>query len=350
VEGGNLAPRLRVYGQVGRLAVLAFLITGLGSPGAAAPAQSPLAMRPVGASVAVARAGLPKELLPLLRSPARPSRRLAPLSAPGGMALPPAAATLPEVLLTSPTGLRAPLDSVVRLEFSEAVDQSSVERSFRIEPPVAGSGEWADSTTYVFRPQALAFRTTYRVSVAGVAIARRRLAAFGSYTFTTMWPPPSVPFSFTLTFDDCGTPNQIQAILTALADRGLHAIFFPTGACRDTYPWLLPALQAAGHRICNHTYSHPDLTKLSDAAVRSEIQRGIGGCELFRPPYGALDKGGRIVAIAASLGYRTQLWDVDTRDWAGTPADVMTAMIRARGGVVLMHMHGVHSVEAIRAL
>jgi peptidoglycan/xylan/chitin deacetylase (PgdA/CDA1 family) len=63
-----------------------------------------------------------------------------------------------------------------------------------------------------------------------------------------------------------------------------------------------------------------------------------------------MDRTGRVAAAAASLGYRIQLWDVDTRDWAGTPADVMVAMIRARGGVVLMHMHGAHTVEAIRTL
>jgi hypothetical protein len=41
------------------------------------------------------------------------------------------------------------------------------------------------------------------------------------------------------------------------------------------------------------------------------------------------------------------IWDVDTRDWAGTSAADMVTAIHARGGVVLMHMHGVHTTEAI---
>ena len=103
--------------------------------------------------------------------------------------------------------------------------------------------------------------------------------------------------------------------------------------------------------MCNHTYSHPDLRRLSDSAVASEIQRGVSvNCDLFRPPYGAMDRTGRVAGAAAALGYRIQLWDVDTRDWAGTPADMMDAMIRARGGVVLFHMHGIHTLEALQTL
>jgi peptidoglycan/xylan/chitin deacetylase (PgdA/CDA1 family) len=228
----------------------------------------------------------------------------------------------------------------------------SVLRSFRIEPAIDGALEWPDDRTLVFRPSApLAYQSTYRVTVGGFPVGGGNLSALGSFTFATIWRPPAVAYPFVLTFDDCGTSEAIQAILSALADRSLHAIFFPTGLCRDQLPWLVPALLAGGHRVCNHTYSHPDLSKMSSGAIRSEIERGVSiGCDLFRPPYGAMDRSGRVAGAAASLGYRLQLWDVDTRDWAGTPAEVMVAMIRARGGVVLMHMHGAHTVEAIRTL
>lgn len=266
--------------------------------------------------------------------------------------LPPRPPPAPDIELAQPAGIRAPVDTEVRLVFSDPMDISSVEESFRIEPSVSGQVDWLDQKTLVFHPSApLAYRTTYRVNIAGYAAAQPRLIAAASFSFSTLWPPPAVPFPFTLTFDDCGSADQIQAILTALADRGLHAIFFPTGRCRDQFPWLIPTLIAAGHRVCNHTYSHPDLSKLSTGAITSEIQRGVSvQCDLFRPPFGAMDKFGRVYSAAASLGYKIQLWDVDTRDWAGTPADMMVAMIRAKGGVVLMHMHGIHTVDAIRAL
>lgn len=263
----------------------------------------------------------------------------------------PAAALQALTVRMGTPGPYAPVDSPVRLQFSEPMDEASVDESFSMQPAVDGALSWPDSSTLVFEPaQPLAYRTAYRVAVAGRTEAGW-LTTAGNFTFTTFWAPPVVPAPLTLTFDDCGTPEAIRGILDILAQRGLHAIFFPTGLCRDQYPWLVPTLVAAGHRVCNHTYSHPDLTRLSDAAVASEIQRGVSvNCDLFRPPYGALDRSGRIVRIAASLGYRIQLWDVDTRDWAGTPADVMVAMIHARGGVVLFHMHGIHTLEALTKL
>jgi peptidoglycan/xylan/chitin deacetylase (PgdA/CDA1 family) len=245
----------------------------------------------------------------------------------------------------------APLDSTIRLEFSEPMDFEQVERSFHIHPAVEGTFEWPDARTMVFRPMALSARTGYRVTVGGKSLEGRRLDGQRSFEFSTAYAAPAISYPFTLTFDDCGTPDQIRGILSALADRGLKAIFFPTGVCRDTNPWLVSTLLTAGHRVCNHTYSHANLTRLSDPAVRTEIAGGVSaGCNLFRPPYGALDNNGRIARIATSLGYQTQLWDVDTRDWAGTSADAMVAMVRARGGIVLMHLHGAHTVDAIRRL
>jgi len=259
---------------------------------------------------------------------------------------------VPDVWLESPDPRHAPLDATVTLLFSTPVDPAAAQRSFQIVPAVAGEIQWPDPLTLAFRPLSpLAYSTTYEVSASAPPAGGSGPEGGGRFAFTTVSPAPARQVPYTLTFDDCGSADGIHAILEALADRGLHAIFFPTGRCRDQFPWLLPTLVAAGHRVCNHTYSHPVLPRLSDAAIANEIRRGAAvDCNLLRPPYGSLDRAGRVKAVAASLGYRLQLWDVDTRDWAGTPADVMVAMIRARGGVVLFHMHGTHTVEAIRQL
>jgi peptidoglycan/xylan/chitin deacetylase (PgdA/CDA1 family) len=156
----------------------------------------------------------------------------------------------------------------------------------------------------------------------------------------------------TVTFDDCGEPANIGGIVDALARSHRQALFFVTGQCRDRYPWLVGELKAAGHQVCNHTYSHPDLRRLGDAAIRAEIGGGVlAGCPYFRPPYGAWDgPRGRIARIAAEFGLTVMLWDVDTRDWADADPAAMVALIKARGGVVLFHLHGRRTLEALTAL
>lgn len=156
----------------------------------------------------------------------------------------------------------------------------------------------------------------------------------------------------TLTFDDCGSADQIQAIVAARAEVHERGIFFITGQCRDHFPWLISTLLAGGHLVCNHTFSHPDLRRLSNAAVRRELSRGVmAGCPYFRPPYGAWDgPRGRIARIAAEFGLQPMLWDVDSRDWSGAPADRIAAVARARGGIILLHLHGANTPEAIRLI
>jgi hypothetical protein len=156
----------------------------------------------------------------------------------------------------------------------------------------------------------------------------------------------------TLTFDDCGDPANMGALVDVLERNHRQALFFVTGQCRDRYPWLVTQLKAAGHQVCNHTYSHPDLRRLGDAAIRAEIRGGVmAGCPYFRPPYGSWDgPRGRIARIAAEFGLSVMLWDVDTRDWADADPDAMVATIRARGGVVLFHLHGRGTVKALSAL
>ena len=270
---------------------------------------------------------------------------------PGGTTRRPRPRSAPIVIASGPTGTWTAIDASVAVVFSQPMRRETVEGSFRIHPQVDVTAQWLDDRSVVFKPIALAYQTTYSIEVGGAA-RDGGSAPPTTWTFTTSGRPLPTASPFLLTFDDCGTQQQIQAILAALAARGLPAIFFPTGLCRDSYPWLVDTLLQHGYRVCNHTYSHPFLTRLSNAAIATEIANGVhAGCDLFRPPYGDWDgPRGRVAAIAATLGYRVQMWDVDSRDWAGTSATIMVAMIRARGGIVLMHMHGRHTVEAILML
>lgn len=241
--------------------------------------------------------------------------------------------------MEAPSTPYAFIRSEIRITIDGPFDRREVVERFHVEPRVNGTLRWADERTLLFQPEELAYDTTYRLRISNV----RGLT--WEWSFTTIKP-------ITLTFDDCGSEAQIRAVLAALAERRWRAIMFPTGLCRNWYPWLVPALQAGAHRVCNHTYSHPRLTRLTDTQISEEIRRGVSvNCNLFRPPWGDWDgPNGRVARAAARLGYRVFMWDVDTFDWNWVSADEILERIRSRGGVILLHFHGRGTVEALRRL
>ena len=124
-----------------------------------------------------------------------------------------------------------------------------------------------------------------------------------------------------LTLDDGPHPTRTVKILTALKKHNIRAIFFVVGKNVSAYPDVVKRAFDAGHRIGNHSYTHPDLTRLSETKIRSELQRTddliskyAGQDKIFRPPYGAHNR--TVDSVAASLGYRIILWSVDTVDWS----------------------------------
>jgi len=239
--------------------------------------------------------------------------------------------------LQSPRTPYATLRTEIRIHFEGALNLLTV-RHFGIEPEVNGRLDWADPQTLRFQPERLAFDTTYTVNVSVVG------HSVWSWQFTTIKP-------ITITIDDCAsTGGELQNVLQVLAQRHITAIMFPTGICQRKFAWLVPAMLAAGHRVCNHTYSHPRLTQLSDLQIANEIRGGVhAGCDLFRPPWGDWDgPGGRVDRIAASQGYHVFMWDVDTFDWAGASTQEILDRIYGRGGVILLHFHGRNTVDALR--
>ena len=153
-----------------------------------------------------------------------------------------------------------------------------------------------------------------------------------------------------LTFDDGTDPANTRAIFTVLRSSGVPATFFPYGNAMRGDPEVWAEVAAAGYPIGNHSMSHPTLTRLTDAALRSEIDdatalitelSGRPPINVMRPPYGSWDQ--RVAAAAAAGGYGwLLLWDVDPRDWAGPSAQTIVDRVvgTARdGSVILLHTY-----------
>ena len=174
------------------------------------------------------------------------------------------------------------------------------------------------------------------------------------------WQPAGRGVS--LTFDDFGSPAQVKRIVAILDRNHVRGRFFPVGSWVRTHRSLVRYIKAHGHAVGNHTYDHPDLTRVSDAKLRWEIRNGAkasGSPKLLRPPYGAGAFSARIRKAAAAQGLKVCFWTVDTRDWAGASArtivrrvlhgDATTPPAR-KDGVVLMHMFGAHTAAALQPM
>lgn len=154
-----------------------------------------------------------------------------------------------------------------------------------------------------------------------------------------------------LTFDAGANADGVPSILQTLAEKGVPGTFFLTGKWVEAYPEYAAQI-GAKYPVANHSYSHPDLTKLSDQAVRDEITKAAAAIQaatgrdthpIFRFPFGAADP--RTISIVNSLGYGAIYWTVDTRGWQGTSGGQSADLIVQRvidalrpGEIVIMHV------------
>jgi hypothetical protein len=83
-----------------------------------------------------------------------------------------------------------------------------------------------------------------------------------------------------LTFDDGPFPRTTTKVLAALASECVLATFFIIGKSAETYPDIVRKTAAAGHSIGHHTWSHPPLDRIDQAAALKDIDRGIETDEL----------------------------------------------------------------------
>ncbi len=128
-----------------------------------------------------------------------------------------------------------------------------------------------------------------------------------------------------LTFDD-GPSRYTPHILDVLRENGIPATFFMLGKNVKLYPQHVQRIVAEGHEVGNHSFSHPNLRRISRDRKQEEIEitdkllRDLGANPIYmRPPYGSYDKD--VVDIAGRLGITVVLWSVDSQDWKRRPAN-----------------------------
>ncbi len=162
-----------------------------------------------------------------------------------------------------------------------------------------------------------------------------------------------------LTFDDGPHPKETYEVLKVLDKYDVKATFFVVGKHANWYSEPLIKASKEGHEIGNHTFSHPDISNLSNDDIKKEIKE----CEdvllkltnkkptLFRPPYGSYSED-KLSQIAKECGYKIILWtSIDAKDWKNPPSEQISNTIINKiqnGDIILLHDYGTkNTVEAL---
>lgn len=171
--------------------------------------------------------------------------------------------------------------------------------------------------------------------------------------------PTPGPGQVAITFDD-GPAPATGPILDILAARGVPATFFVLGSAigSDRGRALVDRMHREGHSVQNHTFRHPELTRLPCDAIAREIASTSWAVErvtgvptsCFRPPYGATSPRVR----ANALGHHEIMWTADSRDFRqpGVGSIVANSLRGAdgRGMIVLLHDGGGSRHQTVAAL
>ncbi len=167
-----------------------------------------------------------------------------------------------------------------------------------------------------------------------------------------------------ITFDAGFENGNTERILDALKKHGVKATFFLVGNYFETQPELVKRMAEEGHTIGNHTYSHPDMSKIGDIqSFQTELQknealyRDILGSEmpkLYRPPQGKFCE--ENLKMAQQLGYSTVFWSLAYVDWytedQPTPEQAFSKLLPRihPGAVVLLHSTSSTNTEILDEL
>lgn len=149
-----------------------------------------------------------------------------------------------------------------------------------------------------------------------------------------------------LTFDDGPDPEWTPRVLDALAAAQVKATFFAIGEQAQRAPEVMRRIQAGGHAIGNHTFSHRHPWFMSQRTARAQVRDGANALsdvlgaapKFYRPPHGR--ERACMSDEAHRCGEQVVLWDISAVDWGplGAAAGIGKRLNRIKGGdVVLMH-------------
>src|SRR5207237_1341345 len=142
----------------------------------------------------------------------------------------------------------------------------------------------------------LAAGDVYAVEAVSNSAAEKSKSAEKTDAGTTFdWVHVDGPY-IALTFDDGPSTKLTPKLLDLLAAHQIKGTFFLIGENAAEHPELVAREAREGHEIANHSWSHPNLAKMSDDGVRAQLRKTEDAIRsaisnrptLMRPPYGSI--------------------------------------------------------------
>jgi cellulose synthase/poly-beta-1,6-N-acetylglucosamine synthase-like glycosyltransferase/peptidoglycan/xylan/chitin deacetylase (PgdA/CDA1 family)/spore germination protein YaaH len=185
------------------------------------------------------------------------------------------------------------------------------------------------------------------------------------------------PKQVALTFDDGPDPEWTPKILKILNDKHVVGTFFMIGAEAQNNVGVMKQVYREGHEIGNHTFTHPDISEISNNSIDLELNltERLFGAKLgvqplyFRAPYSidqepdTNDQAAPVDRIQ-QLGYIVIGDKIDTDDWdehpVKTPQEIVGSVFAQmemmkekswmRGSIILLHDGGGNRQPTVDAL
>ena len=185
------------------------------------------------------------------------------------------------------------------------------------------------------------------------------------------------PNEVALSFDDGPDPKWTPKILNILRNKGVKATFMLIGAEAQANISLMKRVVREGHEIGNHTWTHPDISEISNRQLDLELKfterlfaSKLGIQPLyFRPPYDIdeqpdTDDQAAPIERIQQAGYTIVGSKIDTNDWnenpRKTPAEITQSVLdqlqlmktkpQFRGSIILLHDGGGERSATVAAL
>ncbi|MFF8653796.1 polysaccharide deacetylase family protein [Streptomyces huasconensis] len=149
-----------------------------------------------------------------------------------------------------------------------------------------------------------------------------------------------------LTFD-AGPSENTPRLLKILKQEKVPATFFTLGKNHiEKYPELVKRMDAEGHEVASHTWSHKILTKIDLDEAREELERPNKAIEkligkkptLMRPPQGRTNED--VNKLSKELGLSEILWTVTAKDYTTNDSELIQQRVidqTKRDGIILLH-------------